>query len=580
MKTIFIEFFSCTPHVGQSFELAQTELDKGNEVEYYFLGDSVPFAEFSQGLVHPILKRAGFNSATQRLANLVEGEHFSYFEPELDITRHRLPKISCLDELKQLTYRAFNVGLGITSSLISYLKEPSPDLQHYQALIADMYDSAAAVYEFSLTLLEKQCAENTQVFLMNGRFCCYRAVFQVITELGLHFKIHEGGCDSRHYTLYPSRPHDLVTNQKYMMEAWSTLSDKVEAREIAHEFFAKNRKGIGEIGYIERFSKNQIEGNLPRLPSDKKILAFFTSTEDEYEGLFDLITHRHWDNQFQLFEVLTQFVNDNLDYHLVIRVHPHMKKSSPKLLERWRSFFDTLLNKTASVTIIDESSDCSSYSLIDAADKVLTYGSQTGIEAVYFGKPSIMLGPVAWYSEFDCIEKPKTKAELVSLLTRDNITPNKESSLPYAYYMATRGELMSYYDHNAKEGPSFRGNEIHSSDPRVARLNRNLFKWLPVGRESFYKQKTLIFGFSKHGLDYALLHQSSRQIIGFLDNNKEKQKTKELGLSVFAPEVVSHIDFDLIVIIGNRAGEMYKQLRELGVNKEKLIFHHPIVQLY
>jgi hypothetical protein len=191
-----------------------------------------------------------------------------------------------------------------------------------------------------------------------------------------------------------------------------------------------------------------------------------------------------------------------------------------------------------------------------------------------------MLGPVAWYSEFDCIEKPKTKAELVSLLTRDNITPNKESSLPYAYYMATRGELMRYYDHNAREGPTFKGHVIHSSDQRVARLNRNLFKWLPVGRESSDKQKTLIFGFSKQGIDYALLHQPTRQIIGFLDNNKEKQKTKELGLSVFAPEVVNQLDFDLVVIIGNRAGEMYKQLRELGVKKEKLIFHHPIVQLY
>ena len=103
----------------------------------------MPFAEFSQGLVASYFETGDFNSATQRLANLVEGERFSYFEPELDVTRHRLPKITCLDELKQLTYRAFNVGLGITfSSLISYLKEPSPDLEHYQALIADMYDSA------------------------------------------------------------------------------------------------------------------------------------------------------------------------------------------------------------------------------------------------------------------------------------------------------------------------------------------------------------------------------------------------------------------------------------------------------
>ena len=64
----------------------------------------------------------------------------------------------------------------------------------------------------------------------------------------------------------------------------------------------------------------------------------------------------------------------------------------------------------------------------------------------------------------------------------------------------------------------------------------------------------------------------TRQIIGFLDNNIEKQKTKELVCPFFAPEVVNQLDLRFVVIIGNRAGEMYEQLRELGVKKEKPIF--------
>jgi len=578
MKTIFIEFFSCIPHVGQSFDIAQQYVDQGHQVEYYYLGDALPFIEFVHGYMHPLLKALGCKSVTQQLAAAVTGKNFRYIEPKLKLKHYPLAEIKDIEQVKQLHYKDFNIGLGMTSSLISYLRDPKPDLAPYPHLLSCMFDSAVAVYEFSKSLLSKQ-NKDTEVIFMNGRFCCYRALYQAILELNFPYKIHEGGCDSEHFTLYPSRPHDLITNQRYMLGAWQMSGANQDSIAAAEHFFAKNRQGIGEIGYIERFSKGQIEGQLPPLPTTKKIISFFTSTEDEYEGLFDLIEHRYWLDQFDLLQDLLTFIKEHSAYHLVVRIHPHMKKSAPKLLLKWREFLTGLTAQSDSITLIDEYSTCSSYSLIDISDKVVTYGSQTGIEAVFFGRPSIMAGPMAWYSEFECIYKPKSSKELFACLLSDELTANRESAYPYGYYMATRGTPLHYYRHKTSEGALFKGAPVLPRRPWLSYLNKQLFRWFPTARPAAQRPLTYIFGFAQHGIDYALLNRNTIQLAGFIDNNKNKHGAHCFGVDVTGPETAIQTNFDLIVVVSEHADSIFGQLCQLGVPKEKIIFHYPIVQL-
>ncbi|MBN7818867.1 hypothetical protein [Bowmanella yangjiangensis] len=576
MKKIFIEFFSCTPHVGQSFDIAQNYVDRNFEVEYYFLGESVPYKEFLHDTLHPLLKAFGFDGRTKKMSKLINGGKFKYLEPKIRLEKSENITVSDLDSLKSLHYKSFNVGLGITSSLISYLKDPSPNLEPYQDIINDMYISSISVYEFTKSLLEKEDKENIEVIFMNGRFCCYRAVYEVITELNIPFKIHEGGCDSSHYTEYPSRPHDLVRNQQYMVSEWDNLPCKEEAKSIASDFFSKNRKGIGEIGYIERFSKGQIEGQLPPLPN-KKIISFFTSTEDEYEGLFDIVDKRIWKTQFSLIDDLLYFTDNNPAYHLVVRIHPHMKKSSPKLLATWHEDLEKLAS-THNLTIIDESSKCSSYSLIDVSHKVVTYGSQTGIEAVFYGKPSIMAGPIAWYSELDCVYKPASSDELFSLLSSEELVVEPEKTLPYGYYMATRGKRLTHYQHKSEHGPLFKGKIIAEKSILLSKVNR--FAFSVFSRRKNKKKNIFVFGSGKNGEDFSLLNLSKFNIKGFLDNNSSKHGKSLNGITIFSPDTILTSEFDAIYVVSEHAADIYRQLIDLGVNPDKILFHNSLVTLY
>lgn len=61
------------------------------------------------------------------------------------------------------------------------------------------------------------------------------------------------------------------------------------------------------------------------------------------------------------------------------------------------------------------------------------------------------------------------------------------------------------------------------------------------------------------------------EIIGFLDNNSDLWGQEIDGVSIYAPEELSNIDFDIILLMSKKSGEMYKQLiSELSVNSKRI----------
>jgi len=63
-----------------------------------------------------------------------------------------------------------------------------------------------------------------------------------------------------------------------------------------------------------------------------------------------------------------------------------------------------------------------SYDIVSAADVVLTFGSTIGIEAAYYGKPSILLGR-AVYEDLGSCYVPSSHDELMKLLSSSGILP-------------------------------------------------------------------------------------------------------------------------------------------------------------
>jgi hypothetical protein len=99
----------------------------------------------------------------------------------------------------------------------------------------------------------------------------------------------------------------------------------------------------------------------------------------------------------------------------------------------------------ANLRVIWPHDSIDSYALLDACEKTLTFGSTIGIEATYWGKPSILAGR-AFYENLDCVYRPKSHDELVALLRRDGLPPcPADSALMYFYWEVSDGIPFTWF---------------------------------------------------------------------------------------------------------------------------------------
>jgi hypothetical protein len=86
---------------------------------------------------------------------------------------------------------------------------------------------------------------------------------------------------------------------------------------------------------------------------------------------------------------------------------------------------------------VDHQSPIDSYTLMRQADIVVTYGSTTGVEAAYAGKPVIVMGPSA-YDELGCAAFAGSSEELARAL--DSASPgSRAGAVSYGLMMRRRG---------------------------------------------------------------------------------------------------------------------------------------------
>ena len=162
-------------------------------------------------------------------------------------------------------------------------------------------------------------------------------------------------------------------------------------------------------------------------------------------------------------------MRETADRHqLWLRMHPHLKgidnESVASLYRLANEHF----------RIIPPDSDISTYAMIDAADKIVTFGSTVGIEATYWGKVSIMLG-VCVYDSFGSVYRAKSHAQAIELIRSELSQMPREGALKYGYYLDSFGEPFRYYRaHNLFAG-TFKGVKVAPSlSARVAQYARRI----------------------------------------------------------------------------------------------------------
>ena len=72
--------------------------------------------------------------------------------------------------------------------------------------------------------------------------------------------------------------------------------------------------------------------------------------------------------------------------------------------------------------------------VVATAEKVIVFGSSTGIEANYSGKPVVLLGG-AFYYYLDVTYNPMTKEEVLLLITSKLEPKNNLGAIKFGFYL-------------------------------------------------------------------------------------------------------------------------------------------------
>ena len=436
-KILFVESWNCSPHLETSLELAKRHADDGDQVTYIFCGHDTPYKE---GLsLHA--------NETQWLTQLPEVKGIKLIgSKKINFSgRCKLPEINIkfpsvfrsLLELMSYKYKNFNVGYGVASSLISNTRNSEPNLDQLADQVKLMLSSSIKVYEFTLSLIEK--IKPDIVYVLNGRFCNHRPVMEAAQHLGVDVLFHERGATKDLYSVTKKLPHDQDQTVNDINSHWSK-SNKCEAEIIAKNFFL-NRFDYNSSQKSEH-TILQKRDFLPNIDKSKKIISYFSSSDDEYASLGDVFKWTGWKNQICAVKNLISICKIDRGIHLFIRLHPHLRVRSYEDQQRWLSLTN---EQISNINIISFDSSVDTYSLIDASDVIITCGSTVGMEAVFKGKPTITIGP-AYYSNLGATYKANNHIELYSLIINTELKGDSNKALPFGYYMSTFGTPFKFYN--------------------------------------------------------------------------------------------------------------------------------------
>ena len=426
-------------HFATDLELAAEHLRRGDEVHLLTChGDlqtcpANPFHDWRECIACKSKLRKGLN--TQELSDV--NTHVLDLAPwREEIT---LPTFSSIDELKNFEVDGVNHGMEAASTVISALRKPRPDMDEHRDLVERSLFTAIAVYRASLRRIEE--LQPDRCYVLNGRRASQMPFVRAAWKKDKKLYTFEVGHDANKYILIEDTYFHDLDNKKREIEAyWSDDTPLEEKKELANQFFRDRRYGSGEEVLLAQFKEGQCQGALPdNFDARSRNIAIFNSSLDEFEALEEY-ENPVYQNQA---EGLRRIVNDpdiDDDIHFYLRVHPSLSN-----VDNYQTQAIERLGAD-NVTVIPPSSDVDSYALMEACEKVLTFGSALSIESAYAGKPSILIGREP-YEDLGACYTPDSHEEAITLLNDPDLPPRDQlGALKYGYYIVARDREYEFYD--------------------------------------------------------------------------------------------------------------------------------------
>lgn len=456
MKIVFFTSYTATPHFETELELIESYLKDGHEIIQITCNRTLDICYLNPKLDKAtcwqcISKR---NFGVEQLSKKIKSIDISkYFEKSP-------PKISVknLDELKSLKIENFEIGYAVLSNLIDITRTTDVDLKANFLLFNRIYKSTAKVYYAFEKIIESEKPDLVYVF--NGRSGNESAAVASCKKLGVNFYTHERGNSKDFYATFQNQiPHESFRLKNSYESLWDQgENDKLKK---GSDFFEEkiNRKDRNWFSYVN----DQEFGELPETWDNSKInIVIFNTSNFEIFALGKGWDFKLYKDQLEIIETLEKKVSEDslsLDFDIYLRIHPNIKNhfyEEERIIEA--------LGDSSRIKIISSKSSICSYSMLLKSNIVLTFGSTMGVEATYFKKPSILIGP-SFYDNLDCTYKIDSIEDFLDLIKNgDTLLPKPQlNSIKYGFHFQTFGKRFVHYNaHSLFEG-TFKNKNLNNS---------------------------------------------------------------------------------------------------------------------
>jgi hypothetical protein len=350
-----------------------------------------------------------------------------------------VPEFTCLEELAEFKLNNIPFGELVTSQLVDDYKDCFFSLDDKQQRISKLLNNSIALYKEAKYIIKNK--KINKVYVWNGRRCSDGPICYAAKDEGVDFEVYiSGGKRNTYLTLPAVKVHDFAANKALMEKLYSEGIQNIGVQAVEEEaktFFRSNRYGGGDYAGYVHYAEGFTESADVQSGARRKIVIF-PGSYWEYFRMSDYKGNVYPSH----YEGIKTILNDERIYSksdLIVRWHPNLKNCG----ESERKVIDNIIGglNINSVHYPPES-NVDSYKLIDIADVVVTFGSTIGVEANFYGKPSILLGR-ALYEE--ACYRPKCHEELVKLINADLPPLPKIGAIKYAFYFRNFGQNQFTY---------------------------------------------------------------------------------------------------------------------------------------
>lgn len=440
-RIAFLSFNQWTFTTAALIDTALSAHAAGIDVEVAFWADSTPLQDSGWTTSRTIAKLSGSKTICDSAKNSLKSHGLSeacFVSPPVrrwktDVLP-AVPEILSRINIRQLTYKGASMGRSILQVHPDFNTPIRNDYLWPRRWINAAMRSYAWTFDQTQALIREQGL--TAIVVYNGRFMHDQAAAAAAAALGVQVLYYDTGGLDTGFDLTGASTHDWSNLQNRMIDLFDRFSDPAN-KDFQEDFeqtsiqWFLNRQGHTEPG-IELFVGEQKHGHLGELPETEQLVVFFSSSGDEIVEL-DLDWAQHLGSQEEAVRALARSCAQRPGTKLVVRTHPHMRIKPADDLKHW-----TKMVESAGVDLhIGPHSPVDSYALMQAADVVFTYGSTSGVEAAFLGRPVVIMGPSA-YDRLGFGQKISVEAEIESCLDTPPV-PNSTAALPYGLMMQRRG---------------------------------------------------------------------------------------------------------------------------------------------